>query len=165
MARPLDRREIAGLVVWLLVVLIAGLLASIGSLEAGEFYSVLDRPAWTPPPWLFGPVWSALYALMAFAAWLVWRERGRAGVNTALVLFGIQLVLNVAWSWLFFVGQMGALAFAEIVILWLAIAATIVAFWRQRPLAGGLLLPYLAWVTLAGALSFTLWQRNPALLG
>lgn len=165
MARPLDRREIAGLVAWVLGVFVAALLASIGSINAGDFYTVLDRPAWTPPAWLFGPMWTALYALMAFAAWLVWRERGAPGIRAALVLFVVQLALNVLWSWLFFVGQWGALAFVEIVVLWVLVVATVIVFWRIRPLAGGLLLPYLAWVTLASALAFTLWQRNPELLG
>jgi tryptophan-rich sensory protein len=99
------------------------------------------------------------------SAWLIWRERGFAHARPALVLFLVQLAANALWSWLYFVGRMGAVSFIEILVLWLLIAATIVAFWRIRPVAGALLIPYLAWITLACALTYTTWQRNPALLG
>ena len=123
------------------------------------------RPEWAPPSSVFGPVWTVLYALMGIAAWLVWRERHTPGSRRALLLFGAQLVLNTLWSWLFFAWHQGGLAFLDIVVLWLLIVLTIVAFWRIRPLAGALLLPYLAWVTYAAALNLAVWRLNPQLLG
>lgn len=158
-------RSLAGLAGWALLVAAAAVVGGLGSADAPEFYRALDRPAWTPPVAAFGPVWTTLYTLMAIAAWLVWRERGLGGAPLALGLFVVQLVLNALWSWLFFVAQSGVLAAAEIALLWLAIVANIALFWRIRPLAGALLLPYLAWVTLAAALTLSLWQRNPQLLG
>ncbi len=123
------------------------------------------RPEWAPPSSVFGPVWTVLYALMGIAAWLVWRERHTPGSRRALLLFGAQLVLNTLWSWLFFAWHQGGLAFLDIVVLWLLIVLTIVDFWRIRPLAGALLLPYLAWVTYAAALNLAVWRLNPQLLG
>ena len=102
---------------------------------------------------------------MAVAAWLVWREHGFRGARPALTLYVVQLVLNALWSWLFFAWQLGAVAFAEIVLLWTLIAATIVLFWRLNRAAAILLLPYLAWVSFASALNFTLWRLNPTILG
>ena len=142
-------------------------IAAIGaaaSLDAGSFYAGLTRPGWAPPAWLFGPGWTALYALMAVAAWLVWLTLG-AGRAIALAAFGVQLVLNALWSWLFFAWYEGALAFIDIVVLWIAIVVNLVLFWRLRPLAGVLLLPYLTWVSFAAALNFSIWQRNPVVLG
>ena len=123
------------------------------------------RPEWAPPSSVFGPVWTVLYALMGIAAWLVWRERHTPGSRRALLLFGAQLVLNTLWSWLFFAWHQGGLAFLDIVVLWLLIVLTIVDFWRIRPLAGALLLPYLAWVTYAAGLNLAVWRLNPQLLG
>jgi translocator protein len=139
-------------------------VGAVASANAPEFYAQLARPAWAPPAWLFGPVWTLLYLLMAIAAWLVWRERGFRGATFPLGLFFAQLALNSLWSWLFFAWHLGALSVVEIVILWLLIAATTVAFWRVRPLAGALLLPYFAWVTFAAALNYAIWQLNPQLL-
>jgi tryptophan-rich sensory protein len=138
----------------------AGLGAWLTSRSVATWYPTLVRPAWTPPAWAFGPVWTALYLLMAVAAWLVWRERARAAVGVPLALYAAQLVLNVAWSGLFFGLRSPAAALADIAALWLAIAATLVAFARVRPLAAGLLAPYLAWVTYAAALNWALWRLN-----
>jgi len=123
----------------------------------GEWHAALAKPSWNPPNWLFGPVWTALYAAMAFAAWRIWCK-GRSGPT--LVVYCLQLALNAAWSWLFFGLHRPDLAFAEIVVLWVAILATTVAFFRKDALAGWLLLPYLAWVGFAAFLNFTLWQMN-----
>ena len=109
-------------------------------------------------------MWSVLYILMAVAAWLVWREQGFRGAGAALSLFVIQLAANALWTWLFFTWRQGALAFGEILVLWASILATVVAFWRVSPLAGALLLPYLAWVTLASALTWATWRLNTNLL-
>lgn len=158
-------RSLAGLAGWLLLSFAAAAVGAVASADAAAFYAQLSRPDWTPPAWLFGPVWTVLYALMGIAAWLVWRARGFGGARGALTLFVVQLVANPMWTWLFFVARRGALAFAEILVLLALIAATLVAFGRVRPLAGALLVPYLAWVGFATALTWTLWQRNPALLG
>ena len=130
--------------------------ALIGSrFPSGDWYASLQKPAWNPPSWLFGPVWTALYLGMAVAAWRVWSV-GRAG--PALALHVLQLALNAAWSWLFFGLHRPDLAFAEILVLWVAILATTVAFFRKDSLAGWLLVPYLAWVGFAAFLNFTLWR-------
>jgi len=157
-------RQILGLLGWLALTFVAAALGGFASAKAGTFYAALVRPDWAPPAWLFAPVWSALYLMMGVAAWLVWRERGFRRAGAALWLFIAQLAANALWTWLFFVWHTGALAFGEILVLWVMILATLVAFWRVRPVAGALLLPYLAWVTLASALTWTVWQRNPTLL-
>lgn len=154
-----------GLAGWLLLVFAAAYLGSRASIGAPEFYGQLVKPGWAPSPAVFGPVWSVLYGLMGIAAWLVWRERGWAGARGALVLFLVQLAFNVLWSWLFFAWHRGGLAFADIVVLLALIVATMVAFWRIKPLAGMLLVPYLAWVAFASALNYSVWQLNPQLLG
>ena len=158
-------RQVIALGGWLLLTFAAAGLAAAASLNAGLFYMQLVRPEWAPPPAVFGPVWSLLYALMGIAAWLVWRSRGFAGARGALVLFGLQLAANALWSWLFFGWHQGALALADIVLLWLLIVATLAAFWRVHWLAGALLIPYLLWVSLALALNWAVWQLNPQLLG
>ncbi len=159
------RREWIGLGGWLLVAFAAAVIGGRASVNAASFYAPLVRPAWAPPGWLFGPVWTVLYLMMAIAAWLVWRERGRAGARTALSLWVVQLAANALWSWLFFAWRRGALAFGEVLLLWVLVALTLVAFWRIRPLAGMLLLPYLLWVGFATALTFAVWRLNPGLLG
>jgi tryptophan-rich sensory protein len=157
-----------GLAGWLAITFAAAAVGTIASLDAPGFYAELDRPAWAPPASVFGPVWTVLYLLMGLAAWLVWRERRGPrdvhGVGGALGLFVTQLVANALWSWLFFAWHDGATAFAEILVLLALIALTAVSFWRIRPLAGALLLPYLAWVTFASMLTLAVWQRNPGLL-
>jgi len=150
---------VLGLVISLVLCLGAGWLGS--QFQPGEWYSRLAKPSWTPPNWLFGPVWSALYVAMAVAAWLVWRQAGLRGAAAPLAVFVVQLVLNAAWSWLFFGLHRPDLAFAEIALLWLAILATLVLFWRRNALAGTLILPYLAWVTYAASLNLGLWRLNP----
>jgi benzodiazapine receptor len=127
----------------------------------GDWYRQLHKPAWTPPDWAFGPVWTTLYLCMATGAWLVWRNRSAGGARLALGLFLVQLMLNAAWSWLFFGLKRPGMALVEIMLMWIAILATLLAFWRIRPLAGILLVPYLAWVSLAVGLNFELWRRNP----
>lgn len=163
--RRLASKSTLGLLAWLGLLAAAATLGSFASLGAPEFYRALVRPQWAPPGWLFGPVWTVLYAMMAFSAWLVWRKGTSPQVRTALALFMVQLALNVLWSWLFFAWRLGVWSVIEIAVLWCAIAATILAFWRVRPLAAALLLPYLAWVKFAAALNFTVWRLNPALLG
>lgn len=140
----------------------AGGLGALASVEASSFYAQLNRPAWAPPAWAFGPVWSALYALMGAAAWLVWREA--AGFPGALVLFLLQLATNALWSWLFFAWRQGAWASIEVLVLLGLIAATMIAFWRFSRLAAALLLPYFLWVGFASVLTWVVWRGNPGLL-
>lgn len=150
---------------WIVLCGAAGAIGAVASINAQDFYTALDRPLWAPPPGVFGPVWTVLYLAMAVAAWLVWRERDWARARGALGLFVLQLALNALWSWLFFGWHRGALAFADIVVLLVAIVATIVAFARIRTAAAWLLAPYLAWVSFATALCYSVWQRNPQVLG
>jgi tryptophan-rich sensory protein len=158
-------RSALGLLGWFALCFAAAAIGAAASVRAADFYAQLARPDWAPPASVFGPVWTALYALMAIAAWLAWRKGGYATARAGLCLFVAQLVFNTWWSWFFFAWHLGALALADIVLLWVLVAATIVAFWRIRPLAGVLMLPYLAWVGYAAALNFAVWRMNPALLG
>ncbi len=157
-------RQVVGLLGWLLLSFAAAAIGAIASSQAGAFYGQLVRPGWAPPGWLFAPVWTVLYALMGVAAWLVWRLHGFKKARSALALFVIQLSANALWTWVFFVWHQGALAFAEIVLLWCLIAATTASFWRLSNVAAALLLPYLAWVTFASALTFATWRLNSDLL-
>jgi translocator protein len=149
---------------WIALCALAGGLGTIASVDAQRFYAQLAQPGWAPPAGIFGPVWTLLYMCMAVAAWLVWRKRGWAGAGGALGLFVVQLVSNTLWSWLFFAWHRGALAFADIVLLLALLIATIVAFARIHTTAAWLLVPYVAWVSFATALCFSVWQRNPQLL-
>lgn len=137
----------------------AGIIGSLFTMSAiGGWYTTLIRPELAPPNWIFGPVWITLYALMGIAAFLVWRKSRR--FNTALGIFVVQLVLNSLWSIIFFgMGELGV-AFAEIILLWLAIVATIVAFWKISCTAAWLLAPYLLWVSFAAYLNFAFWTLN-----
>jgi translocator protein len=149
---------------WLVLILLIVLcfaVAGLGGLTTTPsipgWYAGLAKPSWTPPGWLFGPVWSALYLGMAVAAWLVWR-RGEALMP--LALFAVQLAFNAAWSWLFFGLHNPGLGFLDIVLLWAAIVATLIVFWRRSLVAGLLFVPYLAWVSFAAVLNFAVWRLN-----
>ncbi len=153
-----------GLAVSLAIVFIAAAIGAVASIDAASFYAQLVRPSWAPPGSAFGPVWSVLYTLMGIAAWLVWRERRAVPLGTALTLYMTQLCVNALWSWLFFAWRNGAAAFADVLFLLALIVATIAVFWRISRLAAALMLPYLAWVCLATALTWSVWQNNPAVL-
>ena len=153
-----------GLAAWIAVTAVAAVVGGVASMDAKGFYDSLVQPAWAPPAWLFGPAWTLLYTLMAVSAWLVWRAHGFAGARTALSLYLIQLVANAAWTWLFFAHRAGGLAFADIVVLWLLVEMTVVAFARLHRGAAMLLVPYLAWITYAAALNYSTWKLNPGLL-
>ncbi|MEP6897026.1 MAG: TspO/MBR family protein [Rhodanobacter sp.] len=157
-------RQLVGLASWLLLSFTAAAIGAVASVRAATFYQHLTQPSWAPPSSVFGPVWSVLYALMGIAAWLVWREGGWRRHRGVLSLFVIQLAVNAWWSWLFFGWHRGAFAFADIVLLWLLIVATLVLFWRVRSLAGVLLIPYLCWVSFATALNFAVWHMNLQIL-
>ncbi len=128
--------------------------------STGGWYENLRKPSWNPPAWLFGPVWSLLYVMMAVAAWLVWRAGGWSAQRRVLLLFLLQWLLNALWTPLFFGLHRPDLALVDILALWLALAATLLAFWRVRPAAGALLLPYLAWSSFAAVLNLALWRLN-----
>lgn len=154
-------RQVPALIGLILITFAAAAIGGWATADAvTTWYPTLAKPAWNPPAWLFGPAWTLLYLLMAFAAWLVWLRRGVPGAMPALSLYLIQLVLNAAWSVVFFGLRQPGWAFVEIVALWVAIALTLRAFWKVQPAAGALLVPYLAWVTFASALNFTLWRMN-----
>jgi tryptophan-rich sensory protein len=140
----------------------AAATAGIGGLvtDPGEdWYVELDKPSWQPPGQVFGPVWGVLYSAQAVAAWLVWKRDG-SGSDRALQLYGAQLLLNAGWTLLFFGLHRLSWAVFEIAALWIAIAATMAAFRRHSPVAFWLLVPYLAWVSFAAALSYSIWRRN-----
>lgn len=140
-----------------------GISALGGAITAGpvkSWYPDLIKPALTPPDLAFPIVWTLLYAMMAIAAWRVWRRAGLQQAGGALALFGVQLLLNLGWSWLFFGQQQIGPAVAEIALLWLAIAGCILLFARHDRIAAWLLLPYLLWVSFASYLTFAIWQLN-----
>ena len=152
------RRDVLGLAAF--VVMCFG-VSVLGGRAIGPalaiWYPGLSKPSWTPPSWVFGPIWTLLYPLMAVAGWLAWREgRSRAGT----LLFLLQLALNAAWPWIFFGNRRIDLAFACIVAMWLAILATVRAFWPVSKIAAILLVPYLAWVGFAAALNAAIWILN-----
>ena len=148
------------LIVFFAVCLGAGGLGSFFTASSvRDWYPKLRKPAGTPPSWIFGPVWTTLYLMMAVSAWLVWREYGR-GALPALLIFFAQLALNIAWSGIFFGSRMPGVAFVEIVILWLAILFTIFVFYFLVPLAALLLVPYVLWVTYASYLNWGIWRLN-----
>ncbi len=158
-----DSTRWLGLVVFITVCLGAGGLGAIATTpEIEGWYKTLRKPAWNPPSAVFGPVWTTLYLMMAIAAWMVWKPAGFKAAMLPLALFAAQLVLNVAWSWIFFGAYQPGWAFIAIVILWLAILVTTVAFFGESKIAGCLLLPYLAWVSFACALNFAIWRINVA---
>ncbi len=123
-----------------------------------EWYPTLRKPSWTPPGWVFGPVWTLLYPVVAVAGWRAWREgRGRK----RLLIYLVQMALNAAWPWLFFAARRPALALIDVVLLFAAILATAVGFWRVHRGAALLLVPYLGWVGFAAALNYEIWRLNP----
>jgi benzodiazapine receptor len=159
--RPLAS-QLLGLAGWLSAAFAAGAVGAVASVDAASFYAQLSKPSWAPPAGVFGPVWTALYALMGVAAWLVWRSPGPKRVP--LGLFGVQLAANALWSWLFFAWHRGALAAVEVLVLLALIVATVMAFWRTSRLAALLLVPYVLWVSFASALTWAVWRSNPGLL-
>jgi tryptophan-rich sensory protein len=156
---PLDGLLLVGFLVVSLGVAVTASWFTIPNIPG--WYASLEKPSWTPPNWLFGPVWTTLYLMMAVAAWLVARDRSASTGRRALLFWGVQLVLNFFWSLLFFHWQRIDLALIDIVALWGMIVVTIVAFWRLNRLAALLLVPYLVWVSYATALNFAIYGMNP----
>lgn len=143
---------------------LAAFVGSIASVSAPEFYRGLAKPSWAPPGWVFGPMWTTLFVMMAVSAWLVVKGRSLSVSRSALTLYGAQLVLNAAWTWLFFHWHLGAAAFVEVLLLLGMVALTAWTFHRVRPLAGWLMTPYIAWVGFASLLTYSVWQGNRAML-
>lgn len=147
---------------------LAGFVGSLFTFsEIPRWYVTISKPVFSPPNWVFGPVWTLLYALMGIAAWLVWEQlrtertkKNKKRAWFALQVFGAQLLLNMLWSGIFFGMHNPALAFGEIVLLWIAILVTIKQFWPISRVAAYLLIPYIAWVSFASLLNFSVWQLN-----
>ncbi len=153
--------SLRGLAFWLVLTIGGGALVGyLSNSGMSPWYATLDKPSWTPPPWVFGPVWTTLYALMGTAAWMVWMRTGQRVDAAAIRLFLAQLTLNFAWSFLFFGLQQPGLALVEILVLWVFIALTILLFSRQSTVAAALLVPYLLWVTYATALNAAIVRAN-----
>jgi tryptophan-rich sensory protein len=152
-------RVLAGLVVLCLAAGTTGGLVT--ALAVESWYPTLNKPGWTPPSWLFGPVWTVLYILMAIAAWLVWKKDTRfSGVRLALILFFTQLALNFLWPFLFFGLRSPGVGLVDIAALLVVLTLTVIAFFGQSLWAGLLMAPYLAWVAFASALNFAIWRLN-----
>jgi tryptophan-rich sensory protein len=155
--------QVVGLIVALLLpFLVVGISNAVTSSSLSDWYPNLIKPAWNPPSWLFGPVWTVLYLMMGVSSWLVWREGPRhpAGVKQALVWYAVQLGLNALWSIFFFGMRQIGIALVDIIVLWITLLITIIKFWRIRPIAGWLMVPYLLWVTFATSLNSTIWWLN-----
>ena len=153
-------KPIVALAISVLAVVAASVIGGLASASSAEDYARLDQPSWAPPSWVFGPVWTLLYAMMALAAWLVWRSGPWSETRPALTAYAVQLVLNAAWTPLFFGMGWRGLAFAELTVLWLVLLATIALFLRRSKVAGWLLMPYMTWTTFALCLNFAVWQLN-----
>ena len=128
--------------------------------SVGTWYRTLQKPVFNPPDWVFAPVWTLLYLMIALAGWRVWRRVGLSGARAGMVAYSAQLALNLAWSFLFFGGRLIGIALAEILLLLVVIGVNAVLFWRVDRLAGWLLVPYVAWVAFACVLNFALWRLN-----
>jgi tryptophan-rich sensory protein len=146
----------------LLLCLLAGAIGSIFTVSSlQDWYLLLEKPAFSPPSWVFSPVWTVLYILMGISLYIVW-EKGlqQRDVKIGLLIFGIQLGLNILWSYLFFGLRSPYYAFIEIILLWLAILLTIIQFRKISKTASYLLLPYILWVSFAMLLNYNLWILN-----
>lgn len=154
MRRTAASNDLPMLGLFILAVIAVSVLGGLATSAAiPDWYATLAKPSWTPPNWVFGPAWTTLYILMALAAWLVWRRRRLVEVRGALIAWWAQLALNLLWTMLFFGLRQPLWGLIEIVALWIAIAITIVLFYRVRKLAAAMLLPYIAWVSFAASLN------------
>ncbi len=152
----METTSLLGLLPFIAACFVAALSGAV--FRPGDWYEHLAKPRWRPPNWLFGPAWTVLYICIAVSGWLAWRQ---AGWGLAMEVYAVQLLLNAGWSACRFGMRRLDLAFGELILLWLSIALTAALFAPISTAAATLLLPYLAWVTFAGALNFTLWQMNP----
>ncbi len=155
------RHDVVGLAIFVAACLaVSGVGGAITATSVGDWYQTLQKPSFNPPDWVFAPVWTTLYVLMAIAGWRVWRHPRSSARRRALLVFAAQLALNLLWSLLFFGLQRIDLALIEIAVLLLCIIVTAVLFWRIEALAGLLFVPYVAWVGYAAVLNGSLWLLN-----
>ena len=149
---------------WIAVAVFAGLnfvaASSGGMFKPGSWYASLNKPSWTPPNWAFPVVWGLLFALNAWAGWLIWEVAGETRPRV-FILYILSLILNAAWSWLFFGRRRMDLAMIDVAILWVSLAAIIAVFWMIRPIAALPVVPYLIWVSIAAVLNWRMIQLNP----
>jgi tryptophan-rich sensory protein len=145
----------------LIPILVGGTAGFFTTSEIPGWYSTIQKPSFNPPNWIFGPVWTTLYILMGIASWFVLKSKvPDAQKQTALILYGVQLILTFFWSFIFFKQHQLGWAFAEILLLWLSIFITIILFSRIHEGAAWLLVPYISWVSFASILNFYIWQLN-----
>jgi tryptophan-rich sensory protein len=142
---------------------LAAVAGSVASIQAAKFYGDLTKPSWAPPGTVFGPVWTVLFLMMALAGGMA-LSAGGSDLRLRVAVFLLQLMLNALWSWTFFKWQSGPASIVTISVLWTAILLNMIAFWKVSSISGALMLPYLAWVTFAGALNLAIWNLNRELL-
>lgn len=160
-----NKHQIIPLLISIALAQLAGLIGSLFTTpNIASWYVTLVKPGFTPPSWLFGPVWLTLYTLMGLAAYLIWRERKHEAARFSLWLYGVHLIINALWSVIFFGLHDIAMAFLVITTLWLAILGLIILFYRSNKTAAYLLIPYLLWVSYALALNAALWTLNQSVL-
>lgn len=157
---PAPRRSLLAAAGFTAAVLATALVGGAAAAGSGDVYARLELPSWAPPAWLFSPVWIALYVLIAVAGWLVWRAAGIQGAAAFLGVYVLQLLLNAAWTPLFFGAEFYGLALVDIVFLVVATAVTLLLAWRHSRVAALLFAPYLAWVAFAAALNAAIWTAN-----
>lgn len=154
-----------GVALWVGLTIASAAVGMLASTQADTFYAVLQKPAWAPPAWVFGPVWTGLYALMACAAVMVhWRLSSWPQGVAGLRLYALALLPNALWSWTFFHWHLGLASLAVIAVLWLLLLATLLAFWRVRRASAGLMVPVMLWVSFAAVLNLVLLRMNPGVL-
>lgn len=158
--RSMNMKDLVSLIVFLAICLgIAAVAGFVTAANIPTWYESLAKPSFTPPDGVFGPVWTILYVLIALSGWMVWRKIGFSP-DQPLVIYGLQLALNFAWSFIFFGAHLIGLAVIDVLLLWFATVWNIATFWRVDRVAAALLVPYLAWVSFASALNIAVWQLN-----
>ncbi len=149
------------LIICIAIPLIIGAVSGFFTAEAiPNWYAGLQKPAFNPPNWIFGPVWTTLYVLMGISLYMIVGLPASEERTQAIWIFGLQMLLNFTWSFIFFKWQRPSWAFAEIILLWISILWMIVSFYKLKPVAGLLQLPYIAWVSFASMLNYAIWQLN-----
>jgi len=155
------KKSILPLLISILIVFSFGFIGSLFTTSSiTNWYAFINKPLFSPPNWIFGPVWTLLYILMGVSAFLIWQKRDNLKTKPALIFYGIQLILNALWSIIFFGMHNPGLALLEIVILWLFILITLIKFYKINKTAGLLFIPYLAWVSFASILNYAIWMLN-----
>ena len=153
--------KILPLVISIIIAQGSGLIGSLfTATSVNTWFETISKPTWNPPSWIFGPVWTILYLLMGIAAYIIWQKKDIVGVKVTLLVYGIHLVFNSLWSILFFGLKNPQLAFFEIIVLLILIIITTILFWKIDRWAGALMFPYIAWVSFATVLNYTIWQLN-----